>query len=232
MQLTWRSLRGTLEALLHPPQVDPAAGPERAPDEPSADAAPDPLAEAVGLCLDDRWTEALAALRGLAGPRCRCPRTWRALGVAHGRLGDWRRAQAALEEARRLAPDEADELLVEVRAIRRWKRAIEHRPWDGSEHGNLGVLMLAWEHGDDGLSHLERATRLKPDWAEAHLHLGMELHYRGELEAAERAYEEAARLAPDGEAARTCLEALRQGRLPIDEPSAPAADPWRMALAV
>jgi hypothetical protein len=60
----------------------------------------------------------------------------------------------------------------------------------------------------------------------------MELHYRGELEAAERAYEEAARLAPDGEAARTCLEALRQGRLPIDEPSAPAADPWRMALAV
>jgi tetratricopeptide (TPR) repeat protein len=241
MRLTWRSLRSTLEALLHAPEAAPAAGrgswPEgSAPSDgpPDGAAGPsDPLAGALGLCLQDRWTEGLTALRGLAGPRCRCPRTWRALGVAHGRLGDWRRAQAALEEERRLAgPGDGDDLLVEVRSIRRWQRAVERRPWDATAHGHLGVLLLAWEHGDAGLVHLERATALKPDWAEAHLHLGMERHYRGDLEAAERAYAEAVRLAPDDQAARRCLEALREGRLPVAETEAPAADPWRMALAV
>jgi len=241
MPLNWRSLRVALDGLLRPPEGVPSARPGAAPIEPHPSAEPsdqggieaDPLAGALALCLEDRWDEALVELRRLAGPRCRSQRTWRALGVAHGRLGDWRRAQAALEEARRLAAGtENDELLVEVRAVRRWTRAVEHRPWDAEAHGNLGILLLAWEHGDAGLTHLERATKLKPDWAEAHLHLGMELHYRGDLAAAERAYQEAARLAPDGEAARTCLEALRDGRLPVADDVASTADPWHLALAV
>jgi tetratricopeptide (TPR) repeat protein len=237
MPLTWRSLRVALGGLLGPTEPVPTP-PASSPAEPSPSARPcapspvevDPLAVALGLCLEDRWQEALAELRRLAGPRCRCPRTWRALGVAHGRLGDWRRAQAALEEAHRLGGSGGDELLAEVRAVRKWARAVDRRPWDAEAHGHLGILLLAWEHGDAGLRHLERATELKPDWAAAHLHLGMERHYRGDLAAAERSYEEAARLAPDDGAARTCLEALRDGRLPVAE-DAPTDDTWRLALA-
>src|SRR5262249_8165979 len=169
MPLTWRSFRAKLDGLLHPSGTAPAAVEAAASGEPGSPAAPpdqggadaDPLAAALGLCLEDRWDEALAELRRLTGPRCRSPRTWRALGVAYGRVGDWRRAQAALEEMRRLAAGgENDDLLVEVRAIRRWTRALEHRPWDAQAHGHPGILLPAWEHGGAGPTHPERATKL------------------------------------------------------------------------
>jgi tetratricopeptide (TPR) repeat protein len=227
----FRAFRGALRHLLGAPEPAGAAGPAEA-AAPSAVPPRDPLEDAVACCLEDRWVEARDALRRLATVACRCPRTWRALGVAHGRLGDWRRAQAALEEARRLAPgDPAGELLTEVRAVRRWARAIEHRPWDAEAHCHLGVLLLAWEHPDDALDHLRRAAKLRPDWAPPHLYAGMELHCRGERAGAEQEYEEALRLAPDDRAARMYLDALRAGRLPVDEDAPAEPDAWLAALA-
>src|SRR5687767_1305320 len=96
-----------------PPGDDAAAAPEAG-----------SLEHAAELCRGDRWDEACDVLRLLATPQCRCERTWRALGVAHGRRGDWRRAQGALERAGALGADQATAgLLGEVRAVRRGRRA-------------------------------------------------------------------------------------------------------------
>ncbi|HUE76218.1 MAG TPA: tetratricopeptide repeat protein [Chloroflexota bacterium] len=192
----------------------------------------DPLDTAISLCLHDDWAEGRDVLRRLAAQHGRCARIWRVLGLAHGRLGDWRRAHEALERSQHLDPGDATaELLQEVRAVRRWARSVERRPWDVEARVRLAMLLMAWERGDEALEHLRRAVVLKPDWAPAHLYLGLELHYRGDLEEAEQAYEEALRLVPDDETASRYLAALRSGTLPLEDGQKGQADPWQTALA-
>jgi Flp pilus assembly protein TadD len=192
----------------------------------------DPVETAISLCMRDEWTEGRDVLRRLAAKDGKNSRVWRVLGLAHGRLGDWRRSHDALDRSYRLEQGGATaELLQEVRSVRRWLRSVERRPWDVEARVQLATLLMAWERGDEALEHLRRAVALKPDWAPAHLYLGLELHYRGQDAEAERAYEEVLRLNPEDETARRYLDALRLGTLPVEDGESGAADPWNAVLA-
>ncbi|HUE75875.1 MAG TPA: tetratricopeptide repeat protein [Chloroflexota bacterium] len=182
--------------------------------------------------MQDEWTEGRDVLRRLAAKDSQNPRVWRALGLAHGRLGDWRRAHNALERAYRLEQSGATaDLIQEVRSVRRWLRSVDRRPWDVEARVQLATLLMAWERGDEALEHLRRAVVLKPDWAPAHLYLGLELHYRGQDAEAERAYEDVLRLNPEDETATRYLEALRAGVLPVEDGESGQTDPWVAVLA-
>ena len=188
-----------------------------------------------GLRLATRgdWAGAREALRAATERHQAAPEVWRALGVAQGRCGDWRHARRALERALELGDGEAGRLLEEIHQIELLQRATQRRAWDATAHRQLGLLLMAWERGDEALEHLERAVQLAPKDAAARLALGLELLCRSRWADALAVYTAALELDPDGEqraAAEEGLALARAGRLP-DPPAEASRDVWQDLLA-
>jgi Flp pilus assembly protein TadD len=199
---------------------------------------PPPPAVAVArrglrLAADGDWSGARDALRD-AAEQPEAPATvWRSLGIANGRCGDWRYARRALERAIELGDPESKRLLDEVHQIETLTRATSKRAWDPSAHRQLGLLLMAWERGDEALYHLERAVQLAPQDLPARMALGLELLCRGQWAAAAATYAAALELASDDNqraAAEEGLALAKAGKMP-DSPDNAPADVWQDLLA-
>ena len=80
----------------------------------------------------------------------------------------------------------------------------------------LGSPWSGWAGCDDAITHYEQALRLKPDYAETHNNLGIDLAQAGKIEEAIAHFEQALRIKPDyAEAHYNLGNALAQvGRVP------------------
>jgi tetratricopeptide (TPR) repeat protein len=180
----------------------------------------------------------LAHLRALgrqpAAARQAWEKTAKARGLAAARDGRLQEAIRLLEHARTETPwrdEEVEANLGELRAIRRLERKLELRPNDAPTLVALGRAYFAQERGDAALECFQRATRVAPRFPEAHAMTGLELHFRGETEGAERAYREGLRLQPGHQLAGLYLRDLLRGDPPgggaelslTDAAGAPAA---------
>lgn len=192
---------------------------------------PGPAAAQRGLKLASRgeWAAARDALRQATETYEAPAELWRALGVATGRCGDWRHARRALERAIKLGDGEAPQLLDEVHQIEVLLRTTLRRAWDADAQRQLGLLLMAWERGDDALARLERAVALAPTDFAARMALGLEMLCRGRWDDATGAYRAALDLAADDDqlaAADEGLSLARAGHLP-DDPSTGERDVWQ-----
>src|SRR6185437_2899318 len=164
---------------------------------------------------EEDWLGARRAFQAAAAAAPTVGAYWQQLGIACGRLGDWRWAQDALERANRLSPTgETATLLGEVRTIRRVVRQLRDRPFDAALHTRIGTLLMAWEHGDLALDHLKRAIDLAPNWPTPRIHLGLEYHYRQEWDAAEVCYRTARDLGSDDASLDLLIESCEAHDLP------------------
>ncbi|MDB5961987.1 MAG: glycosyltransferase, partial [Massilia sp.] len=98
---------------------------------------------------------------------------FKALAITLHVQGDIDGALAAMLEAARLLPDDAE------------------------VHNNLGLVLTGLNRAADAEAALRRALGLKPDYAEAHNNLGVALHDQGKLAAASLSLECALALKPD-----------------------------------
>jgi len=157
-------------------------------------------------------------------------------GRAAAQEGRWADALRLLEQARRERPwpdENLDADLNEIRAIRRLQQRLAARPNDPLLLVQLGRALMGQEQGDEALECFRRAVAVAPTYAEAHAMIALELHYRGDLEGARVAYEEALRLDPAQPLARLYYPDLQRGEplgttlLAItsgQQPSRPAAE--------
>jgi len=83
------------------------------------------------------------------------------------------------------------------RAERLLRRAIREHDECAEAHNRLGVLLLQCGRVQDGTAHLDRAHALSPDDTSTMLHLAQACAMRGDIAAAERHIDEAARLGAD-----------------------------------
>ncbi len=163
----------------------------------------------------------MAYLRSLGRRPDSARRTWeqslKARGLAAARAGHVVEAIRLLERARAQTPwhdEEIEANLSELRTIRRLEKKLELRPNDALTLIALGKAYFAQERGDDALACFRKAAQAAPRLAEAHAMIGLELHFRGELEAAEAAYREALRLQPGHQLASAYLRDLLRGDPP------------------
>jgi tetratricopeptide (TPR) repeat protein len=163
----------------------------------------------------------LAHLRALARQPEAARQAWektpKARGLVAAREGRLQEAIRLLEHARTETPwrdEEVEANLGELRAIRRLERKLELRPNDAPTLVTLGKAYFAQERGDAALACFQRATRAAPRFAEAYAMSGLELHFRGQAEAAEEAYREALRLQPGHQLATLYLRDLLRGDPP------------------
>lgn len=178
-------------------------------------AAEDDLAQGRTYMAQGDWKRARDAFGKAVKAIPENAESWRELGRACAALADWRRAQNAFEQAQRFQPTQDDEaLLEEIRTIRRILHKLRHRPSDAALHMRLGVLLMAWEHGDDALVHLTRAVELAPEWPLAYLYLGMEYHVRQQWDSAEEVYQLALAGNPSNTDLRRLLDECRAHRTP------------------
>lgn len=172
------------------------------------------------LHLLDREREALAAAQEAVARLGDVAEAHRVLGDCRRDLGELEAARTALENARRLDPDDADVhgSLAELAVVRRdWLAAREHAETGlrlDPEHAvcsqlrafaltQLGERELAMEEADAGL-------RRDPENAYAHAQRGWALLNQGRQREAAEAFREALRLEPGLEFARSgMIEALK-----------------------
>ena len=104
-------------------------------------------------------------------------------GVAHERAKQWPQAEADLQRALELAPDQpavlnylgytwADQGIRLAEARRMIERAIEQEPKDPAIIDSLGWVMLRQGHADDAELLLEQAVDLQPEDPTINSHLG------------------------------------------------------------
>lgn len=163
----------------------------------------------------------VAHLRALGRQPDSARRAWektpKARGLAAARTAHLQEAIRLLERARAEAPwrdEEIEANLAELRTIRRLEKKLELRPNDALSLLTLGKAYFAQERGDAALQCFRRAAKVSPNLAEAHAMSGLELHFRGDHQEAEAAYEQALRIQPGHQLARTYLGDLRRGDLP------------------
>lgn len=163
----------------------------------------------------------VARLRALGRQPDTARRAWeqthKARGLQAARDGRLQEAIRLLEHARLDIPwhdEEVEANLNEIRTIRRLEKRLELRPNDTPTLLQLGKAYFAQERGDDALECFRRAARVSPRFAEAHAMIGLELHFRGDLEAAEAAYREALAIQPGHNLAAAYLKDLLRGDPP------------------
>jgi tetratricopeptide (TPR) repeat protein len=163
----------------------------------------------------------LAHLRALARQPAAARQAWektaKARGLAAAHEGRLQEAIRLLEHARTETTwrdEEVEANLGELRAIRRLERKLELRPNDAPTLVALGKAYFAQERGDAALDCFRRASRAAPRFAEAYAMAGLELHFRGDSDDAERAYREALRLQPGHQLASLYLRDLLHGEPP------------------
>ncbi|MBI2940476.1 MAG: hypothetical protein HYY04_08570 [Chloroflexi bacterium] len=162
----------------------PSCAPDASPDAgelPAGAAAEEPVgAPEPEVTTDDRWRE------------------YHQHGLEAARNKRWNWAQRQLEQAIRLAPgSQAREDLETVRTARRCLRLLEKRPRDAATHLLLGRCYFELDMGEDAERQFRRANVLSPGEPAPYYFLALEYCYRGALEEAEKAYQQAAALAED-----------------------------------
>ncbi len=135
----------------------------------------------------NRYKEAIAAydraVARLAGPRRDAWPVYYARGVAHERARQWPEAEADLQHALQLSPDQpfvlnylgytwADRGTRLAEARKMIERASAQRPDDGAILDSLGWVMLRQGETSGALGFLERAVNLEPEDAAINAHLG------------------------------------------------------------
>lgn len=119
-------------------------------------------------------------------------------GLVHARARRWGHAQRALETALRADPEpRAAADLASVREVRRQLRIVRKWPRDVPAHVALGRAYMDLDLGPEAEAAFLRAIALAPTEPAAYGHLALEYGYRGELTAAERAYDRARVLGAD-----------------------------------
>ena len=132
------------------------------------------------LRLDDT-AEALRLLEPLAKDELRLPRLSLALGQTYLRCG--------------MIPE----------AERAFRRALERDEDDAEAHDGLGVVLRRQKRYEDAIYEHMRAAALEHQHAQTHINLGIALAKHGQVDWAIRAFETAARLAPDHPFPQRCL---------------------------
>jgi tetratricopeptide (TPR) repeat protein len=191
---------------------------------------PEPLAaEAEILSREGRYADATDVLnRAIARVGTPSRANWPLFferGTAYERAGDWPRAEADLQYALQLSPDqptilnylgyawtERGEHLPEARDM--LERAVQLRPNEGSYIDSLGWVQL--RSGDDtaALKTLQRAVELQPEDAVINGHLGDAMAAVGHWRDAEFQWRRALTLNPDpadAERINAKLAAMPQG---------------------
>jgi tetratricopeptide (TPR) repeat protein len=106
--------------------------------------------------------------------------------------------------------------LADVRELQKAERLVRRHPRDPEVRLNLGRLYLALEQGDAALAELEEAVRLNPELGPAHRLLGFEYAFRGRIGRAREHWGRAHALDPEDAMSRTGLDAINDGRDPLD----------------
>jgi tetratricopeptide (TPR) repeat protein len=141
------------------------------------------------------------------------PRYWSLLysrGISLERSGQWPRAEADLEKALKLNPDEpyvlnylgyswADKGVHLDKARKMIERAVELRPTDGYIVDSLGWLLFRTGHYKEAVTNLERAVELKPQDPVINDHLGDAYWRVGRTKEARYQWQRALALEPDAD---------------------------------
>lgn len=166
-----------------------------------------------------RTKQAVRAYRGLIAKRPDAAAVRVRLGVLLGSTGDLLAAAVQLEEAARLAPDDAyaHHNLGNVYALQgrprdaaaAFRRVLDLAPDMADAWLGLGGALKDAGEVDDAVAALERAVRAAPDLADAHFLLGMLRYDAADPEPAARALADALRHAPGHQRARFFLGMVR-----------------------
>jgi Flp pilus assembly protein TadD len=185
----------------------------------------EPLEQLGSVFVDDKkYPEAVAAYTG-AVARIKQPgkSDWflfYARGAAYERSHDWPHAEADMQHALALYPDqpvvlnflgyswtEQNHNLPEAR--RMIQRALEERPDDSAIMDSLGWVMLRQGEVHDAIKMLERAAETTPDEATVTGHLGDAYWQAGRKDEAEDQWRRALVLKPDAEDAARIAARLK-----------------------
>jgi tetratricopeptide (TPR) repeat protein len=146
---------------------------------------------------------------------------WLELGTLHAVQGKTEQALQEYERERRLAPNDSrvyyhigkaqSQLRQRTAAIKSLRRSLQLQPaWE--THYALGEELGFDGQAAEARKELEQVTRMKPDYAPAHLNLGVALQQLGQTQDALTQFQEALRLEPDNKLAAQYREALRNRR--------------------
>lgn len=144
--------------------------------------------------------------------------SWKVLGFALHCLGRPEEAEAAMQKAVLLSPQdvEAHNILGNVLlALKRlpaaeasYRRALKIKPGFADAHNNLGNLLRELGQAERAVASCRRAIEIKPDYAEAHCNLGNALRDMDKIDAALASYRRALELKPDFADAHNSLGAV------------------------
>ena len=130
-----------------------------------------------------------------------------ALALHYRRVGRNRKAVEHLQEATRLAPDDAavrNNLGAALQSLGRledaaqaYRAALQLDPAHAEAHNNLGLILARNGRSGEAEHQFLLALESRPDYGQAHLNLGFLLARQGRTGEARRQFEVAARSAPD-----------------------------------
>lgn len=143
---------------------------------------------------------------------------WLELGMLHAIQGKTEQALSEYERERGLAPNDSrvhyhigkalSKLNRRAAAIQSLRRSLELQPtW--TTHYALGEELGFDGQAVEARKELEQVVRLKPEYAPAHLNLGVALQQLGQTQEARTQFEETLRLEPGHKLAAQYLQALR-----------------------
>ena len=142
---------------------------------------------------------------------------WLELGMLQFAQDKTEQALGEYERARRLAPNESrvyyqigraqSKLQRRKDAIGSLRHSLALQPTWGTRYA-LGLELGFDGQVDEARKELEEVIRMKPDYAQAHLNLGVALQQLGQSQQARLQYEETLRLEPDNKLAARYLQGL------------------------
>ena len=194
------------------------------------------LAYADVLRAAERWDESAAVLTGLID-RVEGEPDWRLLylrGVAHDRGGRWAEAEADLQRARKLNPDDPELLnylaygwidrgqrLTE--ALGMIEQAVARRPRSGALVDTLGWAHYRLGNLTEAVKHLERAVELEPADPVINDHLGDAYWRAGRRTEAQFQWRRVLTLDPDAKVRADAERKLASGMEAGSQPARAAA---------
>jgi tetratricopeptide (TPR) repeat protein len=146
---------------------------------------------------------------------------WLELGMLHAIQGKAEQALSEYEREQLLAPNDSrvyyhigkalSKLQRRSAAIQNLRQSLQLQPtWE--THYALGEEMAFDGQAAEARKELEQVTRMRPEYAPAHLNLGVALQQLGREQDARTQFEETLRLEPVNKLAAQYLEALRAKR--------------------
>jgi tetratricopeptide (TPR) repeat protein len=199
---------------------------------------PQPLVELGDLLRQkQRYAEAAAAYDGaierIGKPESRHWSLFYSRGIAYERSGDWPKAEADLEKALELQPDQplvlnylgyswVDKGMRLAEAFRMIERAVQLRPNDGYIVDSLGWAHYQRGEYGEATRWLEHAIELKPQDPTINDHLG-DVYWRTGREAEARAqWQRALLFKPEPDDLKAIQSKLENGLGPAPKPPVPS----------